>query len=220
VKVERFRTTDDLNTAVAALLEDHFEPESFRPHAIVLSGGKTPLPTYQHLVDVPVEVGDCVHVLFSDERMVPEHSPDSNYGNARPMLAALRIPDERVLKVHTGLSLRDAADRYDRDLAAFLRNGDVTLAVLGLGADGHTASLFSPEDISRGRGCFAMAVPRDTPPDRVTITPDFLLHVQRIVFMVSGPGKAGVIQKLIESPQSIPAGQAVAGASNVELWIG
>ncbi|GEM_PF-775655 len=136
------------------------------------------------------------------------------------LLDALRIPDERVIKVHTGLALKDAADRYDRELAAFLRHGDVTLAVLGLGADGHTASLFSSDDIARGRGCFAMAVPRDTPPDRVTVTPDFLLHVQRIVFLVSGPGKTEIVRKFIESPQSVPAGQAVAGASNVELWIG
>jgi 6-phosphogluconolactonase len=220
VKVERFRTPDDLTVAVASLLENAFELECFRPRAIVLSGGKTPLPAYRRLVDTPVDVGDCVHVLFSDERMVPDHSPDSNYGNTRPMLQALRIPDERVIRVRTGLALKDAADRYDHDLAAFLRRGDVTLALLGLGADGHTASLFSSDDISRGRGCFAMAAPRNPPPDRVTITPDFLLHAQRIVFLVSGAGKADIIRKFIESPQSTPAGQAIAGVSNVELWVG
>jgi 6-phosphogluconolactonase len=206
--------------AVVSLLEDQFESEGFRPRAVLLSGGQTPLPAYRRLADMPVETGKSVHVIFSDERMVPDNTPESNYENARPMLEALRIPNERVIRVHTGLELKDAADRYDRDIAAFIGRGDITLGLLGLGADGHTASLFSTDDIARGRGRFALAVPREGGLDRVTVTADLLLHVQRIIFLVSGLGKTEIAEKLIRSPQSIPAGQAVAGVSNVELWIG
>ena len=220
MKVERFRTPDDLTQAVVSLLEDYLELECFRPRALLLSGGQTPLPAYRRLADMPPQAGDCVHVAFSDERMVPATSPDSNYGNAKPMLDALRIPDARVLRVHTGLALKEAADQYDRDLAAFLARGEVTLGLLGLGADGHTASLFSSDDISRGRGRYAIPAPREGGLDRVSVTADLLLRVRRIIFLVSGPGKTEMVDKLLHFPQSIPAGQAVAGVPNVELWVG
>ena len=107
--------------------------------------------------------------------MVPVISPENNFGNARPMISAIGVSEQRVLRVRTELTLADAAHRYDQDIAAFLKKGGkVTLGLLGLGADGHTASIFSKEDVEAGRGHYAIAATRQGEPSRVTVTADFL----------------------------------------------
>src|SRR5690606_24873847 len=102
---------------------------------------------------------------------------------------------------------------------AFIEAGGAfPLAFLGLGTDGHTASLFSREDLDRAAGRWASPTPRPTPPDRVTVTPATLARVDRIVFLVAGRDKDAVTQQLLDSPTSVIAGQAVEGARHVEVW--
>lgn len=191
-----------------------------RPYGIMLSGGSTPMPAYRALADSAVWPADDLHVLFSDERVVRPDDERSNYGNTLPMLRAMNLPDERVLRVRGELGLEEAAARFENDLAAFFRRGgSVPLGLLGLGADGHTASLFSPEDVARGKGMLAQAVSRDEGPDRVSVSAEFLSRIGRIVFLVRGADKAAVVDRLLREPESIAAGRAIASARHVEIWV-
>jgi len=127
--------------------------------------------------------------------------------------------EERVLRVETERPLDDAAEHFHNVLADFmLAGGRITLALLGMGSDGHTCSLFTAEDLDRGAGRYALAVPRPHPPHRVSVTPNTLVHCERVVFVVSGEDKTEVARQLRESPDSLIAGQAVAGREEVELW--
>ena len=185
----------------------------------MLSGGNTPLEAYRTLARSPVPASDSLLFLFSDERMVPSDSPDSNYHNAAPMIAALGIPGNHVIRVHTELGLSEAAQRYHDDLGKFLQKGGrITLGLLGLGADGHTASIFSKDDIDRCRARWATEVPRDDGPDRVTVTPELLKRIESVIFLVAGPEKADVAETLAREPETLPAGRAVAGVKDVQLW--
>lgn len=220
MNARRFKHAEEMTAEAARVLGAELAVADARPRAVMLSGGKTPLPVYDILTRNPVRTGPAVHVLFSDERMVRFDSLESNYAAATPMITALGLPRERVLYVHTGLPLQEAADRYDRDLAAFFEGGGtIPLGLLGLGADGHTASLFSAQDAERGRGRLAVAVDREKGADRVSVTPDLLARVERCVFLVAGPDKTEAVEALLNAPGSTVAGVAVTRARSVEVWI-
>jgi 6-phosphogluconolactonase/glucosamine-6-phosphate isomerase/deaminase len=220
MKFRRFDSYEKMTAQVVDLLTTHLRAESVQPKGITLSGGLTPQPAYRRLTAAPVKASPSTHILFSDERMVPILSPENNFGNARSMISAVGVSEQRVLRVSTELALVDAATRYEQDLAAFLKKGGkVTLGLLGLGADGHTASIFSREDVEAGRGRYALAVPKEGQPSRVTVTADFLSLVDCIIFIASGADKAAIVKTLMANPESIPAGLAVAGARDVHLWV-
>lgn len=219
MNIRRFSTFEKLVAGVAGLIVEHLAHDEHAPVAIMLSGGRTPRPVFEAVASSHTNVPAGVHILFSDERMVPDDSPESNYSHAVGMLKAIGIPDSRVMRVHTHLPLQAAADQYNRDIDAFIGSGGrVILGLLGIGADGHTASLFTADDLERGKARWAISVPREDF-QRVSVTPKLLNTVQRIVFLVSGPDKEAIVEKLVAKPESVTAGLAVANHPNVELWV-
>lgn len=188
--------------------------------AVMLSGGTTPLAAYRKLAQRPLRHDDRLHVLFSDERYVPADSPASNYFQSRPLLDVLALPEESLLRVHTQLPLEQAAADYESQLAALLSSGvHIGLGLLGLGADGHTASLFSLQDIERGRGRYAIPVQRPDGMAAVSVTPELLATVKELLFVVAGPGKREAVRALRQQDISLPACRAVQACAEVELWV-
>jgi len=161
-----------------------------------------------------------LRVLFCDERYVPATSPASNYHQSEPLLQALALPPERVLRVRTELPLAAAAADYAAQLAALLNAAQgVRLGLLGLGPDGHTASLFSAADLERARGRLAIPVQRPDGMSAVSVTPQFLATVRELVFVVAGSGKDEAIHRLIAQDLKLTAWAAVQGCAAVELWV-
>ena len=188
--------------------------------AIMLSGGKTPLPAYRALAQQPLRHDDRLHVLFSDERYVPADSAASNYLQCKPLLDVLALPEEALLRVHTGLPLDEATARYERELTTLLSSGvRIGLGLLGLGADGHTASLFSAQDLERARGRYALSVQRPDGMAAVSVTPDLLATVREPVFVVAGADKAAAVHALTQQDRNLVAWRAVQGCADVELWV-
>jgi 6-phosphogluconolactonase len=186
--------------------------------AIMLSGGTTPLPAYRALARGPLP-HDRLHLLFSDERYVPSDSDASNYHQSRPLLDALALPATAVARVRTELPLDEAARDYERQLAALLNSGvRIGLGLLGLGADGHTASLFGAADLERARGHLAIAVHRPDGMSAVSVTPDLLSRVEELLFVVAGSGKHDAIHSLTAQDPDLTAWRAVQGCPRVQLW--
>ncbi len=219
MKIIRFDHLEEMEQAARALLVEHFRLADAEPHAVMLTGGSTPQGLYRSLAAAPDSADDRLHLLISDERHVPLDSPANNFATMRPMIDAWRIDDSRVLRVHTELPLQESADRYDAELASFFKQGGrITLGILGLGADGHAASLFNANDLNRSKERFAIAVPRHEGPDRISVTPDLLAKSERLIFLVAGPKKAAIVEKITSDPETVIAAQAVQGTSQVELW--
>ena len=219
MKIVTFENIESFNAAAAGLIEEHFVAVADGPHAVMLTGGNTPTGVYDRLAREPVRADSDLWILQSDERHVPLDSVENNYAKTMAMLAAVGVDDARVMRVHTELGLREAADRYDRELASFfVAGGRITLGILGLGADGHAASLFSSEDVEMGEGRYAIAVPREGGPDRVSVTRDLLRRVERLVFIVAGKEKEEIVHAVAERREGITALRAVEGCGNVELW--
>jgi 6-phosphogluconolactonase len=186
----------------------------------MLSGGSTPLPAYRALGARPgLARAAGLRVLFSDDRYVPADSPASNYHQAQPLLAALALPSGALLRVRTELPLEEAARDYEGQLAALLQSGvRIGLGLLGLGADGHTASLFGAGDLERAQGRLALAVHRPDGMSAVSVTPKLLAHVAEPVFVVAGADKQEPVRRLLAHDPTLTAWCAVQGCARVEVW--
>lgn len=225
VHIRRFPTRPELDAALVARLEQAISAAAAAGGAaIMLSGGHTPLPAYRELATrlklSGAALRGTLHVLFSDDRYVPADSELSNYHASRPLLDALALPEEQVLRVRTELPLEEAALDYERRLRALLDRGvTVTLGMLGLGADGHTASLFRSADLARAHGKLALAVSRPDGLSGVSVTPQFLAHIPEPLFVVAGTGKEAAIAGLERGDPGVVAVQAVAGCAGIGIWV-
>ena len=216
IKSDRF---GQMEQEAVDLLREHFRDHCEQPHAVMLTGGRTPLGVYRILETSLEPIDASLHLLISDERHVPLESPQSNYGNLCFMVHALGVDKSRVMRVHPELPLDEAANRYNEALSRYImKGGRITLGLLGLGADGHVASLFDKQDLKRGADRYAIAVPLKNGPDRVSVTRNLLLQVESLVFLVAGREKSDILEKILNDPGSTVAGQAVRGITQTELW--
>jgi len=165
---------------------------------IALSGGTTPRAVHEALALLPDVPWNCVHVYFGDERAVPPDHPDSNYRMAKEsLLSRVPIPSDQV---H-----RPAAEQTDQDAAArayeSLLPAVFDIIVLGIGEDGHTASLF-PGSVAlheTERRCVPVIGPKP-PPARLTLTPPVLEAAGALVMLATGAGKAEPAKRALEGP--------------------
>jgi len=220
--VRHFAGTAALVAAAADDLEAELRAASAALRAVLLSGGATPLPVYREVARRGVRAGPRVFAILGDERLVPEDSPGSNYGNLRPALEAWGLPAERIVRPRAALGPAAAEAQFEAELRAFLAGGGrVGLGLLGLGPDGHTASLFTAEDVARGAGRLAIAVPRPSGPARVSVTRGLLAQVARVVVLVAdAPDKRAALATLLARPGSVAAGLALQGHADVQVWAG
>jgi 6-phosphogluconolactonase len=219
LQVHCFPGTTELTAALSARLEGALSPVAGGAPALMLSGGNTPLPAYRAVAARAVRAPPGTQLLYSDDRYVPASSEASNYFQTRGFIEALTLPAAQILRVRTELPLEEAAADYDRRLAAlFAQHPSIELGLLGLGADGHTASLFRAADLERARGRLALAVHRPDGRDAVTVTPTVLERVSEIVFVVAGADKQPALAALLAGREDSIAWQAVRRCAHVEVW--
>lgn len=190
------------------------------PIGLMLPGGRTPKAAYMKVAASHRAIPPDVHLLLSDERHVPLDHPDSNYHMMTPFMDAVGATLEQRLMVRTELPRAEAAADFGRRLGDFFeQGGTLDTCFLGLGADGHTASLFSEEHLKASEGKNAIDV--DRPDGRVGIsaTPSIFQRARRVVFVVTGADKKEMADQLVRHPLSIIAGQAVYPHARVELWM-
>ncbi|MFU8780050.1 MAG: 6-phosphogluconolactonase [Kiritimatiellia bacterium] len=217
MEYREFPNKQALEDAGLALLAGAMCQGDASPRALMLTGGSTPFGIYQALGARGLKADPGLHVYVSDERYVPLETGDSNYGRMRGMLDAVGV-QHRVI-VDSGVPPAVAASRYANDLAQLIEKGvSLPLGILGLGGDGHVAALFNREQIDRSRGRLAMAVHRPDGMTGITLTPEMLCKISRLVFWVCGPGKAQAVDALLHRPEEIPAGLALADAPDVAVW--
>jgi 6-phosphogluconolactonase len=187
------------------------------PFAVALSGGSTPRQLYQLLASPPYREGvpwQRTHWFWGDERFVPYDSPQSNYRMVREaLLASAPVPPANVHRIPTeGLTPDEAALSYERQLQQFYGGStlrperplfDVTL--LGLGPEGHIASLFPATAILKERTRWVGAVVGAKPEPRITLTYPALESSREVVFLVAGEAKRAVLEQLLKGNPELPA---------------
>jgi 6-phosphogluconolactonase len=217
--VSVFQDADSLSRAAAeifAQVADRAILERKRL-LVALSGGSTPKRLFQILAGSPYAQSlpwSQIHFFWCDERLVPPDHPESNFGQAFVQLFSLiNIPDENLHRVRGEASPEQAAEEHSKLMESF-SEGDLKwprfdLVFLGLGADGHTASLFpggfTPEETVSP----VLAVTADyqgRPAGRITLTPLALNSARNLIFLVSGKDKAYAVSETLH------------GAINRETW--
>jgi len=203
--VKRFGTGADVAGFAAGFFEAALREKSRGKFLVAISGGRTPAGLFKKLSALPLP-WDRVVFFMADERLVPLSSPDSNFGAARRALfSRIKIPAANLRPVKNG------AAAYEKELLKETGDsGRLDLIFLGLGEDGHTASLFpgSPVLHERGRFVSAARAPRGARPEkRVTLTLKALNRARALVLMASGPGKKKIFERAARGDRSIPAGR-------------
>lgn len=216
MKTKTHGDMDELTESFCKLLSDAF---IIGNGMVMLSGGQTPSNAYQKLGKRHTLPGYRLHVCLSDERYVPAIDERSNALLVQPLISSLNIEEGNFVHVDTALPIDIAAKKYESSLQQCLdMELRFRLGVLGLGSDGHTASLFSFDDIERGEGRLAIPVERPEGPDRISVTPALLARFEKIIFLVAGSAKRDILQQLLRSPETLPAGMAVRDCPDVEIW--
>ncbi len=184
--------------------------------AICLSGGSTPRRLYQLLADAPYRDAlpwDRLHWFWGDERFVPWDHPDSNYRMAREaLLAHVPAPAQNIHGIATEGDPAAAAGAYERVLKSYY--GAETLdparplfdvMLLGLGPDGHTASLFPGTSLLDERHRWAAEIAGARPEIRITLTYPALESSRHTGFLVAGADKREMLARALAGDQALPA---------------
>ena len=191
--------------------------ETDREFAICLSGGSTPRSLYERLAEPAVASRfpwSRVHWFWGDERFVPHDDPDSNYRMAcEALLSQVRVDSGNIHAVPTeNLSPDQAAAAYEGMLKRFYGADklesqrpifDVTL--LGIGEDGHTASLFPGQPALEEDRRWALAIVGARPETRITLTYPVLNSSRDVAFLATGEGKREVVARARAGDRTLPA---------------
>lgn len=202
--------------------------------AVALSGGSTPRPLYDLLAcEAFIKCIDwsCVHLFWGDERCVPPEDSRSNYRMVREaLLDAVPIPSGNIHRIRGEDDPELAAAAYEQGLRSFfgssaakgLPGAGFDLVLLGMGENGHTASLFPGSAAITERVRWVMAQYVEVVSMwRITLTPVVINAGKNIVFLVSGAGKAGRLREVLEGPvqpEVLPA-QVIKPSGGRLLWL-
>jgi 6-phosphogluconolactonase len=200
------------NQAAEAFVSLAFEALKFHGRfTVALAGGSTPEQTYALLAEAPLKWRN-VHIFWGDERCVPPGHSESNYGKAaRILLDRIAIQPGHVHRILGELPAEEAARSYELELRRVF-DGELPrfdLVLLGLGTDGHTASLFPDTPELKENNRWAVAVTHRTPPppmvDRVTLTLPILNAAANVIFLVAGTDKAEILNRVLHHPSPADA---------------
>lgn len=181
-----------------------------RAFSVALSGGSTPKALHAILASEPCRSlidWAKVRVFFGDERCVPPDHAESNYRMAKEtLLSKVPIPIDNIYRMEGEQEPAAAGEKYDTELAElFGDTGGLDLCLLGMGDDGHTASLFphTPALAERSRRAVAQYVEKSTTGKswRITLTAPFINRSRYAVFLVAGAGKAKALATVLEGPR-------------------
>jgi len=184
--------------------------------AAALSGGGSPRPMHRLLAAEPYLSGipwRCTHLFWVDERLVPAADPASNFGQAeKNFLWRLTLPEGNIHSMVSPKAPAAAAEDYEQELRRYFASIGSSapvfdLVLLGMGEDGHTASIFPGDDSAVATTSWVAAVKGGSPDvDRLTLTLPVINQARRIVFLVSGSKKAPVVRSLLADASSrLPA---------------
>jgi 6-phosphogluconolactonase len=184
--------------------------------AISLSGGSTPRRLYELLAERPFRDAlpwERVHWFWGDERFVPWDHEESNYRMVRTaMLARTPIPPENIHGISTTGTLEDATRRYEGVLKSYYGSQSLKrerplfdVQLLGLGPDGHTASLFPDTSVLDERNLWVAQVVGARPEPRITLTYPALESSHHTAFLVAGRDKREILARVLARDQALPA---------------
>jgi 6-phosphogluconolactonase len=223
-------TPADLSQAAAAEFAT-FAAQAVRRggrFTVALAGGSTPKSLYALLASgsTPSISWEKIFFFFGDERFVPSEHPDSNYRMVRETRLLSKVAESNVFRVPTEIGDADSAARaYEQTLRKFfaLQPGEFPrfdLVLLGLGPDGHTASLFPGTAALNEKSSLVVATwVEKFQTYRITLTLPVLNRSACVIFLVSGADKANIVREALKNEEANLPSQKVRPADGRLLWL-
>ncbi|HEU24288.1 MAG TPA: 6-phosphogluconolactonase [Mesoaciditoga lauensis] len=194
--VKRFKSIEDVNEAILKFLSQYFKKDQ-KIFTLCLSGGKTPQKLYERMAfeNFPWEK---IHLFWGDERYVPYDDPRSNYKMAYDsLIRMINIPSQNVHKIRTDLSPEDAVKDYEETLRSFFDDGPTfDILFLGMGRDGHTASIFPNSPLIHEKRRWVAFTEAKLEPfvDRITLTFPVINRSKNIFILAGGREKIRALE--------------------------
>ena len=187
-----------------------------RPVHISLSGGSTPKLLFKTLAQAPYnqEVRwENLHFWWGDDRMVLPTDPESNYGEVQKLLFDyIQIPAENIHRIRGEAPVEQELQRFEQELSAVVPNGVFDWIILGMGGDGHTASLFPHQTNFADQNLAVIAKHPESGQIRISKTAKLIEQAKRITYLVTGAAKAEILKEI----QSTPAEQLPYPAARIK----
>jgi 6-phosphogluconolactonase len=222
---QEIKVFDD-EALLARHLVGEFKQASIEAHRqsrvlnIALSGGNTPRIFLEYLADKHIKEEirwSHTRLFWGDERMVPAKHPDSNYGmTVKTLLEKISIPEENVHRIFGESKSQQEVKRYAREMFDNIPTGDSAIPefdwiFLGVGSDGHTASIFPKQKLERPyKGVCAFTTHPQSGQRRITLTMKVINNAKRVSFLVTGRSKAKIVASILNAApksKSYPAAQ-------------
>ncbi|MFU2089238.1 6-phosphogluconolactonase [Avibacterium avium] len=190
-----------------------------RPVHISLSGGSTPKLLFKTLAAAPYNQAiqwKNLHFWWGDDRMVAPSDPESNYGEVQKLLFDhIEIPAENIHRIRGEAPVEQELVRFQKELAEVVPNGEFDWIILGMGADGHTASLFPHQTNFDDENLAVIAKHPETGQVRISKTAKLLEQAKRITYLVTGAAKAEILKEIQSTPaENLPYPAAKIKAKN------
>ncbi|CAN5536903.1 6-phosphogluconolactonase [soil metagenome] len=207
-----FDTPDELERAALDLVQSIVASASAEtPVHIVLAGGSTPKRLYEKLAELDGIPWEHVHMWFGDERTVPPDHDDSNFKMCHEsLLSSISIPAENIHRMRGEVHPEAAAQSYCDEIASHVPKRPsgmprFDLVILGLGEDGHTASLFPNTEALDETSAFVVAneVPQEQTV-RITMTTPVLDAAEHVLFLATGEAKAEALSAIVSAGKDGP----------------
>ncbi|MEE6076618.1 6-phosphogluconolactonase [Avibacterium paragallinarum] len=190
-----------------------------RPVHISLSGGSTPKLLFKTLAAAPYNQAiqwQNLHFWWGDDRMVDPSDPESNYGEVQKLLFDhIAIPAENIHRIRGEAPVEQELARFQNELAEVVPNGVFDWIILGMGTDGHTASLFPHQTDFADPNFAVIAKHPETGQVRISKTAKLLEQAKRITYLVTGAAKAEILKEIQTTPaENLPYPAAKIQAKN------
>ncbi len=195
-----------------------------RPVHISLSGGSTPKLLFKTLAQEPYKSQiqwQNLHFWWGDDRMVLPQDPESNYGEVQKLLFDhIQIPTENIHRIRGEENVETELARFSQELTACIPNGEFDWIILGMGTDGHTASLFPHQTDFNEPNLAVIAKHPETGQIRISKTAKLIEQAKRVTYLVTGASKAEILKEIQTTPaENLPYPAAKIKAKNgVTEW--
>ena len=231
LQLQHLATPEELAKAAASKLVGLLKRRSDlrQPFGIALSGGRIAQPFYDCIVKLVQESPtslDDVHFFWADERCVPALSPESNYSTAwKHLLEPLCVPQPNIHRILADRDISFAVSEAEAELCRIMplqSNGQpiLDLVILGMGEDGHVASLFPEENAEfvQDERVYRHVIATKPPPNRITIGYQPILAAREVWVLASGIGKVSAFRDLLAGDERLPIARVASGRQHTLVF--
>lgn len=230
-KIKIFESVEDLAGEVCRDLIKAVEDKGPKLFHLALSGGRTPAAVYSRLyaeTSTNPDIWSRIHVYWGDERCVAPDDPESNFGMANSeLLRKVGIPEGNIHRIRGEEEPKREANRYEDEVKSIVPMVDgfprFDWIFLGLGADGHTASLFpGSRALDEQKRLFVSIIGPKPPARRITMTFPLIINANKVAFLITGEDKAEILGHILGKSggyQNFPSSKAIFRGRETSLYI-